>query len=97
MYLLSVAGSCAPGQVWQGTLCYMKPQGYCPRGAQHGRNPLTIVLNDFGLLLVVILLDTVDLYCYLRINNGVFAFVHLGQLLTRDDLWKKQRKRSGYY
>lgn len=66
-------------------------------GAQHGRKPLTIVFNDFGLLLVVILLDAVDLYCYLRINDGVFAFVHLGQLLTRDDLWGKQRKRSGHH
>lgn len=55
-------------------------------GALHGIEPLTIVLNYFGLLLVVILLDTMDLYCYLRINDGVFAFVHLWQLLTRDDL-----------
>lgn len=75
----------------------MKQKGYCRMGAQHGRNPLTIVFNDFGLLLVVILLDAVDLYCYLRINDGVFAFVHLGQLLTRDDLWRKQRKRSGHH
>lgn len=72
-------------------------QHYCPRGAQRGRKSLTIVFNDFGLLLVVILLDTVDLYRYLRINDGVFAFVHLGQLLTRDDLWRKQRKRSGHH
>lgn len=66
-------------------------------GALHGTKPLTIVFNDFGLLLVVILLDTMDLNCYFRINNGVFAFVHLGQLLTRDDLCTKQRRRSGHH
>lgn len=65
-------------------------------GAQLGGNPLTIVFDDFGLLLVVVLLDTVDLYRYLGIHNGVFAFVHLWQLLTRDYLWRKQRKRSGH-
>jgi len=75
----------------------MKGRGYCPMATQHGRRSFTIVFNDFGLLLVVILLDTVDLYRYLRINDGVFAFVHLGQLLTRDDLWRKWRKRSGHH
>lgn len=56
-----------------------------------------IVFDDFGLLLVVVLLDTVDLYRYLGIHNGVFALVHLWQLLTRDYLWRKQRKRSGHH
>lgn len=73
----------------------MKRKGYSPRASQHGRKPLTIVFNDFGLLLVVILLDTMDFNCYPRINDGVFALVYFGQLLTRDDLWRKQSKTSG--
>lgn len=66
-------------------------------GADLGGNPLTVVFDDFGLLLVVVLLDTVDLYRYLGIHNGVFAFVHLWQLLARDYLWRKQGKRSGHH
>lgn len=71
-------------------------KGFLLMGAQLGGNPLTIVFDDFGLLLVVVLLDTMDLYRYLGIHNGVFAFVHLWQLLTRDYLRRKQRKRSGH-
>lgn len=66
-------------------------------GAELGGKPLTIVLNDFGLLLVVVLLDTVDLYRHLGIHNGVLAFVHLWQLLARDYLWGKQGRRSGHH
>lgn len=47
----------------------MKPKGYSPRASQHGRIPLTIIFNDFGLLLIVILLDSMDLNCYPGIND----------------------------
>lgn len=66
-------------------------------GAELGGKPLTVVLDDFGLLLVAVLLDTVDLYRHLGIHNGVLAFVHLWQLLARDYLGGKQGRRSGHH
>lgn len=71
-----------------------KAKELLPQRSRHERKTLTVVFNDSGLLLVVILLDTMDLNRYLGINDGVFAFVYLGQLLTRDDLWRKESKRS---
>lgn len=102
MYLLSVGRIGCPGQVSpQGSseqnILAKEQKRFLLMGAELGGSPLTIVLDDFGLLLVVVLLDTVDLYRYLGIHNGVFAFVHLWQLLTRDYLWRKQGNRSGHH
>lgn len=81
-------------QVLMRNTLLQKAKELLPQGSRHERKTLTVVFNDSGLLLVVILLDTMDLNRYLGIDDGVFAFVYLGQLLTRDDLWRKERKRS---
>lgn len=98
MYLLSVGRIGCPVQLCpQGSSLANEQKRLLLMGAELGGNPLTVVFDDFGLLLVVVLLDTVDLYRYLGIHNGVFAFVHLWQLLTRDYLWRKQGKGSGHH
>lgn len=97
MYLLSVGRTGCPGQVCpQGSSPAKEQKRFLLMAAELGGKPLTVVFDDFGLLLVVVLLDTVDLYGYLGIHDGVLAFVHLWQLLTRDYLWRKQGKRSGH-
>lgn len=88
------AGLATRQQVLMRNTVLQKTKELLPQGSQHKRKTLTVVFNDSGLLLVVILLDTMDLNRYLGIDDGVFAFVYLGQLLARDDLSGKQRKRS---
>lgn len=88
------AGLATGQQVLLRNTLLQKAKELLPQRSRHERKSLTIVFNDSGLLLVVILLDTMDLNRYLGIDDGVFAFVYLGQLLTRDDLWGKQKKRS---